>query len=230
MFKKSFCLLFVLIALSTPYSAIAENEASAFLSNVCCEKNRLFETYLSVNIEVCAFIAILEFDESKVEFREATALSEDTVISVNNSEKGKVTLAFLNKNGIKGEVLKLTFKAKADSTDITLNLEQVINRKGEDIVLSRVMGAMITSSSDTADKSINDKEKKDKPETQPQPTAADINKDILNLNISAKETAATELFICIVLMAVLILSVGITGLILGKNFNSNRKNNYEKDS
>ena len=229
MFKKSFCLLFVLIALSTPYSAFAENEASAFLSNVCCEKNRLFETYLSVNIEVCAFIAILEFDESKVEFREATALSEDTVISVNNSEKGKVTLAFLNKNGIKGEVLKLTFKAKANSTDITLNLEQVINRKGEDIVLSRVTGAMITSSSDIADKSIINKEKKDKPETQPQTTGTD-NKDILNLNISAKETAVTELFICIALMAVLILSVGITGLILGKNFNSNRKNNYEKDS
>lgn len=229
MFKKSFCLLFVLIALSTPYSAFAENEASAFLSNVCCEKNRLFETYLSVNIEVCAFIAILEFDESKVEFREATALSEDTVISVNNSEKGKVTLAFLNKNGIEGEVLKLTFKAKADSTDITLNLEQVINQKGEDIVLSRVTGAMITSSSDIADKSIINKEKKDKPETQPQTTGTD-NKDILNLNISAKETAVTELFICIALMAVLILSVGITGLILGKNFNSNRKNNYEKDS
>ena len=160
MFKKSFCLMFVLIALSTPYFAFAENEASAFLSNVCCEKNRLFETYLSVNTEVCAFIAILEFDESKVEFREATALSEDTVISVNNSEKGKVTLAFLNKNGIKDEVLKLTFKAKADSTDITLNLEQVINRKGEDIVLSRVTGAMITSYSDTADKSNNNKEKK----------------------------------------------------------------------
>ncbi len=231
MFKWFICFLFVFVTVCMPLSALAESEFSASLSDISCEKNRLFETALSVNTEVSAFVATLEFDQNKVEFKEANALSEFSEISVNSSDAGKVTLAFLNENGTKGEILSFTFKAKDANTFISLKLEQVINHNAEDITLTGVKGANVTITSKVPDKSKSEKE--DKAESQPQTTNSNGNKDNLNLTVPAKESPDTWFVVSVSLTAVLVVAIGAVGFILGKNSNSknkNRKNQYEKNS
>lgn len=231
MFKKSFCLLFVLLAACTPFSAFAENEASAFLSSVTTEKNMLFETTLSVNAEVAAFVATLEFDESKVEFRGATPLSEASEISVNSSEKGKVTLAFLSEYGIKGEVIGFTFKAKSKSTFIALKLEQIIDKNGEDLELKKVSGANVTITAKSADKAeAQNKPSPNSPETT---VSASKTKGTLSIMIPSDDDADYPALLSIFTGSALLIAAGVTGFILSRNSGSkkqNRKNNYEKNT
>ena len=219
MFKPAVCFFFILLSLCTYVSVGAESEATASLTDVVTDKNRLFKTCLSVNTEVAAFIAILEFDENKVQFREAEALSEDTELSINNSEKGKVTLAFLNEQGTKGDIIKFTFKAISENSSINLTLHQVIDRNGEDIALTTVTGADIKVSANAPNKSDSDKEKADIPKTHTNPTESDTNKGNLNLSVPADKNSDTNILIW-VSVAVLILSVGATGFILGKKTNN----------
>lgn len=221
MFKPAVCFFFILLSLCTSVSVCAESEATASLTDVITDKNRLFKTCLSVNTEVAAFIAILEFDENKVQFREAEALSENTELSINNSEKGKVTLAFLNEQGTKGDIIKFTFKANSESSSISLTLQQVINHKSEDIELATVTGADVTVNSQKADQNGNNTKESDISisSTEIITSESASAKDWLNLYIPAQNDSFTQVFIC-VSVAVLILSVGATGFILGKKTNN----------
>lgn len=230
MFKNIICfLIFVLFCI--PFSVCAESNASAFLTDVSAEKNKLFKTTLSVNSEVSAFVATLTFDENKVEFRSAEALSENSQISINNDENDKVIIAFLNKYGTQGEVLSFTFKATGADARIDLGIEQVIGVNAEDIMLSNVKGANVTIASDTAGKSESKNPEEQTKEAETSATALNKDKETLNLNIPAKENSDISKTVIISSGAVLLISVGATGFILGrKSDNKNRKNQYEKNS
>lgn len=220
MFKKSFCLLFVLLAACTPFSASAENEASAFLSSVTTEKNRLFETTLSVNAEVAAFVATLEFDESNLEFREVKALSENSEISVNNSDKGKVVIAFVNKYSTEGDILKVTFKAKAKTAFIDLNLQQVINKNAQDVKLTSIKGANVNITEKAVTKPEGSNEIAENNSTQA--SALNDSKNKQTISIPATKTSISQKIIFVSLGIIVLVAVGFIGFILGRKTNSKK--------
>ena len=220
MFKKLICLFFVLFAFCVPFSVLAESGISASLSDVITDKNRLFETTLSINAEVAAFVATLEFDESKVEFRSAKALSEDSVLSVNNSEKGKVTLAFVNKYGTEGEIISFTFKANSENAFISLSLEQIIDKSAENIELNNTKGADVTITAKSANKTDTaNKSAESKKETT---AFTSESKDYLSLNVPEKENHNLWLIVCISMGGFLIIAVGIIGFVLGRSSGSKK--------
>mgnify|MGYP003294889567 CR=1 FL=1 len=211
--------------LCIPFSAFAEGEASAFLSDVSTEKNRLFETTFSVNVSVSAFVATLEFDESKVSFRSAKALSEKSEISVNSSGSGKVRLAFLNEYGTQGEIVKFTFKASDKNAYIGLKLEQVIDKNAEDITLTSVTGSSITVSTNSTDsKSNSNKEKAEQEIAEASPTAHIGNNEDIIINVPAKKSSDIWLIVSVSLGTLLLVTVGVTGFVLGKKSGKDRKN------
>ncbi len=227
MFKKLLCFFLVFLSFYTCFSVCAEGEFSAFLSDVSCEKNRLFETTLSVNTQVSAFVAILEFDQNKVEFKEAKALSENSEISINTNDQGKVKLAFVNKFGTQDEVISFTLKAKAENTFIALTLEQVIDQNANDILLKNVKGAdvAVIPKADNISESKKENPKQQKSEKETSATALNEDKGSQNISVPAKENSNTRKIIFISSGAVLLLAVSAMGFILGRNSNNkNRKN------
>ncbi len=225
MFKKSICIFFIMLSFCTSFTVYADSNASASLSSVSTEKNRLFETSLSVNTKVAAFIASLEFDQSKVEFRSAKATSENSDISVNTNDEGKITLAFVNEYGTDGEIIKFTFKAKSDSTFIDLKLQQVIDKNAKDILLKSVTGADITVTAKTVNKieSIKENATEQNLEQETSASALSESKNSLSINIPAKANTNTRKVIIIASSAMLLVAVGTMGFVLGRNSNSKNK-------
>jgi len=225
MCKKLFCFAVILLTISFTFSAFAENEASAKLTDVSVECNRLFETKLSVNTEVAAFVATLEFDESKVEFRSAKALSETSDISVNHGENGKVTVAFLNENGTKGEIISFTFKSKNENAFIGLSLEQVINKNADDVFIADIQGAeiIVTPKADNISKT----DKAEAVSSQAVEETSETNiaevKGNKTLDVSSNTSSDVLKFVYIALGGVLLVGTGILGFVLGKSFDSKNK-------
>lgn len=226
MCKRLFCFLLIIIGALVPFSVLAA-DASAFLSDAATEQNRLFETTLSVNTKVASFVAILEFDPSKLEFKSAKALADDSELSVNSDDKGQVKLAFLNENGTKGGVIAFTFKAGCENAYISLNLEQVIGKNAEDIVLTNVKGSSITVNTKLADSKTNTNQTKNEKANVTEPPTATTTlstkqSEDINLNVPPKEGSDLWLIAGISAGALLIVAVGITGFFLGRKLNDKK--------
>lgn len=144
MYKYLLCTLALLMVFALPLNVSAAEEVTFSLTDVSCEKNRLFETTLCVSGKVAAFVAELTFDENAVAFRSASAVSDDAQLSVNSNESGKIKVAFLCKNGVNGEVINFTFKSTSESSHIDLSVEQVIDSSSNDLAVKSLTGAEIT--------------------------------------------------------------------------------------
>ncbi len=217
MFKRFFCFFLLLVVLCAPVSSFAQNATEASLSSVSTYNNRVFHTTLSVNSRVAAFVATLEFDQSKLSFRGAKAVSYSSLLSV-NAESGKVTLAFLNENGIEGDVIDFTFKSNSENAYISLAMEQVIDINARVITLDATAGAEVTVTSKVSDKSSSEKPKTEK-ETPP----ATESKNYLSLGVSKTKSSENLIFTLAFWGFSALAAVGVTGFILGKNFNSKNK-------
>ncbi|MDO4419667.1 MAG: cohesin domain-containing protein [Ruminococcus sp.] len=224
MFKKVLCFSLFLLIFCIPTNALAANEVCFSLADANTEKNRLFETTLSTDSEVAAFVATLSFDENALEFKEAKTLWDTAEISVNSSEKGSVRLAYLCEGGTKGELIALTFKAKTQSTQITLSLEQVIDKNAADLSASVKKDTNITVLSKAAE---DDKTKDTKADfTQgynsdsvTKPTAQNANESI---EVKAENEADISLVTGVILFALVMFAVAGAAFFLGKNTNKNK--------
>ncbi|MGN0453375.1 MAG: cohesin domain-containing protein [Ruminococcus sp.] len=114
---------------------------------------RLFETVLTAeNIEsLASFCARISFDDSKLEFQSAAAENKASVLSTNAKEKGRLTVVFLNSEGISctnaTPLLRLKFKAlSTGSTRIYLSVSDAIGNSFEDISYFECKGAEISIS------------------------------------------------------------------------------------
>lgn len=144
MFKKHLPLVIFLVLFLLMPTVSAQPEAEFSLSHEATEQNRIFYTTLSANVEVAAFVAHLEFDENLLEFRQVKAFDKTAELSVNHSDFGKLSVAFLCENGAKGELLSFGFKAKPTTTEISLKVSQVIDFRGNDLPINKSEGAVIT--------------------------------------------------------------------------------------
>lgn len=220
MYKRLLCAFALLILFSAPVNASAE-EVSFSLSDVSCEKNRLFETTLCVSTEVAAFTATLTYDENEVEFRNAKAVSKTAELSVNSGESGKVKIAYLCESGAVGEAVTFTFKSADKSSKITLTAEQVIDSDSNDLAVTSLKGAEISV----------DSHKSSEPQTESGETSAATesipSKGSTNyMEIPPKTTFDIALVICIAGGTVLILAVAAVAFFLGRasaKNNNNRK-------
>ncbi len=224
MFKKILCFSLLLVFFCLPLNVLAANEVRFSLADVSTEKNRLFETTLSANSEVAAFVATLTFDENVLEFREAKALSDTAEISVNNSESGSVIIAYLCKEGTKGELIAFTFKAKDESTHIALSLEQVIDKSAADLSVSSQKSASVTVLSKITQKDKTKETKDDLSEADS--LASDTNTTLQNSNesieVKAEKGVDVNLVTSIICTAFVIFAVAGVAFVLGKKSGKNK--------
>lgn len=225
MCKRLFCVLFLLVLLCSPLNTFAENEASFKLSDVSTDKNRLFETKLSVSCDVAAFVLSLTFDEKALEFREAKALSEDARLSVNSSEAGKVKISYLCESESKGDIVTFTFKSSEQSTSIDLNAEQVIDSDANDISLSGFKGAEVTVNRALAQDKNNNKPQGSKPqaETSESMPESSAKSSETYIEIPPEKDNNKTLIICIIGGTALIFAVAAVAFILGKKASAENK-------
>ena len=216
----------------------AANEAYFSLSDVSTDKSRIFETVLSADSEVAAFVAHLEFDEGALEFRNAAVLNASAEISVNYQQGGKVTLAYLAENGSTGELIDLSFRLKDAEAFISLSLEQVIGSDGKDIYVCSAKGASVSLSEETAEISTNQKiSKSTEALTEHQTDATD------SVSSTSEEAASDYIYLpatvsgnhLLILTAAggftIALGIGAIAFILGRGTNkTNGKDKYEKDT
>lgn len=227
MYKRLLCAFVLLILFSAPVNASAENEVSFHLTDASCDKNRLFETTLCVSGEVAAFTAELNFDENAVEFREAKALTEDAELSVNSNEIGKIKIAYLCESGTAGELITFTFKSTDKSTDINLNVEQVIDSDSNDLSVTSLKGATITVEA----KKPNNNNKSDKADStegsessSPSTHSFDSTKDsVAYLEIPPENAVDTTLIFCIAGGTALMFAVAAVAFFLGKKASAKNK-------
>lgn len=239
MCKQIFCLCLCLLFLSFSVISICASADVCFsLDDVKVSQNCDFETTLSANSSVAAFVAHLEFDENAIEFMDAKAVNSSAELSVNYQNDGKLSMAYLMKNGTKGELITLCFNLKDSNASINLTVEQVIDSMGNEISVPSVKGAEITltqgfSESDTVENTRKSTEALtktvDNSPKDSQTTSASGNESYIFL--PAKEGRD---FTPIMLMAggfTLTLGIGVIAFILGRGTNkTNEKDKYEKDT
>lgn len=239
MCKQIFCLCLCLLFLSFSVISICASADVCFsLDDVKASQNCDFETTLSANSSVAAFVAHLEFDENALEFKDAKAVNSSAELSVNYQNDGKLSMAYLMKNGTKGELITLCFNLKDSNASINLTVEQVIDSMGNEISVPSVKGAEITltqgfSESDTVENTRKSTEALtktvDNSPKDSQTTSASGNESYIFL--PAKEGRD---FTPIMLMAggfTLTLGIGVIAFILGRGTNkTNEKDKYEKDT
>lgn len=219
MFKKLICIFTLAALLVLPARVSAESDLGFSLTDVTTEKNRLFETTLSTDTEVAAFVIKLNFSESTT-FKEAKALHEDAMLSV-NCEQGQVTVAYLCESGAKGELIEFTFKSSDRSSTIDLSAEQVIDKNAEDLSIF-TKGANVTVLSKV--KPQNDKTQNEKP----LPTFT-YNKT--NIDIEPKGTFDFTLALCFFSGGVLLSATAVVAFLLGKKSqNKQEDDEHEKNS
>lgn len=239
MYKRILCLCLCLLFLSFSVISICASADVCFsLDDVKASQNCDFETTLSANSSVAAFVAHLEFDENALEFKDAKAVNSSAELSVNYQNDGKLSMAYLMKNGTKGELITLCFNLKDSNASINLTVEQVIDSMGNEISVPSVKGAEITltqgfSESDTVENTRKSTEALtktvDNSPKDSQTTSASGNESYIFL--PAKEGRD---FTPIMLMAggfTLTLGIGVIAFILGRGTNkTNEKDKYEKDT
>ena len=239
MYKRILCLCLCLLFLSFSVITICASADVCFsLDDVKASQNCDFETTLSANSSVAAFVAHLEFDENAIEFMDAKAVNSSAELSVNYQNDGKLSMAYLMKNGTKGELITLCFNLKDSNASINLTVEQVIDSMGNEISVPSVKGAEITltqgfSESDTVENTRKSTEALtktvDNSPKDSQTTSASGNESYIFL--PAKEGRD---FTPIMLMAggfTLTLGIGVIAFILGRGTNkTNEKDKYEKDT
>ncbi|MBR3987947.1 MAG: hypothetical protein IKK10_01440 [Clostridia bacterium] len=220
MFKKLLCPLILLALLTLPLSVSAVSNVSFSLSDVSTEKNKLFETVLSADAEVSAFVAHLEFDENKTEFKGAKAISGSAEISVNSNEKGKVSLAYLAEDGTSGELVSFTFKSKTESTSISLSLEQVIDKNANELGVAGKKGANVTVNI-KADCPKSNKTNEESNSTAHTDTGTASTGEVY-IDIPSKNSTDATLIICISVLFVMIFAVAAVAFFLGRNSAENK--------
>ena len=239
MCKQIFCLCLSFLFLSFPFAVSATDKDVCFsLADTKTQENGLYEISLSSDSKIAAFVAHLEFDENAIEFMDAKAVNSSAELSVNYQNDGKLSMAYLMKNGTKGELITLCFNLKDSNASINLTVEQVIDSMGNEISVPSVKGAEITltqgfSESDTVENTRKSTEALtktvDNSPKDSQTTSASGNESYIFL--PAKEGRD---FTPIMLMAggfTLTLGIGVIAFILGRGTNkTNEKDKYEKDT
>lgn len=240
MCKKLLCVFILTAILCSPVNVLCANDVSFSLTDVTTEKNRLFETQLCVSDEVAAFTATLTFDENALQFRQAKALSDEAVISVNDTEEGKVKIAYLCENGATGELLSFTFKSSDKSSHIDLSAEQVIDTNANDLSPKSIKGAEISVSSISHQDKSKTESENSKPQTNESQNyqtnlqdESSVANTTLYLDIPPKDGTDLSLILSIAGGAVVVFMVAAVAFFLGKNSDknkNNRKAQHEKDT
>lgn len=216
MYKRILCFLCLLLLLCTPLWVSASNEAGFSLSDIETNKNRIFETTLSVTgCPLAAVTATLTYDSSVIEFREAKSLDSNALLSVNSQTDGTVKIAYLNENGTEGGLVVFRFKSHSTNTFIDLEINQAITADSDDISVSKAKGANVsinvtakdTKPSDKTVTAINSSSEYSTEATQTQATNTDTETKLVirgEKNNSAKVIAIAVG--CLVLTAIVVLS------------------------
>lgn len=167
-FLRAF-LLFTIVAVMVIFSSFwvsAEPLAEFSLSDTQVSKNRLFEVVLSCKAEdkLSAFVAELTYDSEIVSFDSASVIHKSAQHSVNSSEKGKLTVVYLNEDGVSCNentaLMRFKFNAVcAGNTDIELSVRDAICCDCEDMeVLVCTPSQIVISQSAVG---VSDKNKED---------------------------------------------------------------------
>ncbi len=227
MFKKIFCFICVLaFSASFASSVSATNEASFSLEDIATNKNRLFDTNLCVSCEVAAFVAEISYNPDELRFDSAKAFNETALISVNSEVSGKVKIAYLCEDGASGELIMLSFKSFTFDTEISLEVSQVIDKNGSDIVAASVKGAFVEISGT----SQSSKPKTDKSSGKsPKATLSHIETTTLSsavaneINLESNKNDSRLKTMAIVLSAVAVLGMGAVGFYLGRKSSTKKQ-------
>lgn len=238
MFKKAFCIfaccVLLCVAFNAPLNVFADSEVNFSLEDVSTEKNRIVKTRLWVSDEVASFVADVSFDENALEFREAKALSSEAVLSVNESTKGEIKIAFLCESDTSGYLLELSFKAQDTSTKLSLEVSQVINTAFEDLNAS-CKGAEISVTAKQSQENSSQNEK-DESESEDAVSAEVDSSEITaaaessevpdSIKIPQKATKDLTLILCVVGGVVVIIAVAVLAFFIGRK--SKESNKFKK--
>lgn len=242
MCKQIFCLCLCLLFLSFSVISICASADVCFsLDDVKVSQNCDFETTLSANSSVAAFVAHLEFDENALEFKDAKAVNSSAELSVNYQNDGKLSMAYLMKNGTKGELITLCFNLKDSNASINLRVEQVIDSMGNDVYVCSCEGADValaefTSaekfSETTLPKNIGNTQQRHKSHTALTETFFGITEPATDcISLPAIENGSFPLIVAALCGVFIALGIGVIAFILGRGTNkTNEKDKYEKDT
>ena len=226
MFKKIFCFICVLILpLAFAATVSAANEACFSVSDITTNKNRLFDTNLSADSQVAAFVAEISYNKDELRFDGAKVLAEDAQLSVNSEANGFVKIAYLCESGASGDLIKLSFKSFTSDTEISFEVSQVIDKDGNDITAVSTKDAFvkISDSEKKADSKTDKSSEKDQKGSSSQiETSALENTDINEINLASNKNVSNIKIVAIVLSVVAVLGIGVAGFYLGRK--SSRKN------
>ena len=226
MFKKILrfiCVLILSVAFTVTVSA--SNEASFSLTDITTNKNRLFDTMLSANCEIAAFVAEITYNPEELRFDGAKALADNALLSVNSENYGNVKIAYLCESGTSGDLINLSFKSFTTDTTISLEASQVIDKDGNELTAVSAKGAFveISGSEQNADSKTDkshvkpEKATTSQAETSPLPTS-----DANEINLVSDRNDSNMKIVAIVISAVAVLGIGVAGFYLGRK--SSRKN------
>ena len=160
---KKFIPILIVCAVLSCITAVASGGAEFALSDVNVKNNRIFESRLSVksDAEISAFVAEIRYDETKVQFRKAKA-RDDSYISVNDSQKGVVRVAFFCEEGINcqsGDTpITFSFKSLGASGRLELFVEQVADTNAKDVLVTACRDSVL-SAGESADSDTSKNEK-----------------------------------------------------------------------
>lgn len=226
MFKRLLCFICVLIFSASFTAAVsATNEVSFSLEDISTNKNRLFDTNLSVDYEVAAFVAEVSYNPLKLRFDTAKALNDTALISVNSEVSGNVKIAYLCEDGASGELIRLSFKSFTSDAEISLAVSQVIDKNGNELTATSQKGAFVSVSgpAQNAD-SKTDKipAKRENATTSSAETSALSDSVANEINLTSGRNDGRMKIVAIAISAVAVLGIGAVGFYLGRK--SGRKN------
>lgn len=136
--------------LMMPVWVSGAESAEFSLSDAKSGEGRLFELTLSAqgSDNLAAFVAELQFDTEKLEYRSETVCSENAEYSV-NTENGKITVAYLCEEGIdcreSESLVTFSFKAlSSENSQVSLSVREVVDTDSRDITVFSEKGAAVT--------------------------------------------------------------------------------------
>lgn len=155
--KIPLLLVLLMTFMSVCFTAQADaNECSFALSDVSAGKGRLFEVNLTIKSQekVASFLGDITFDSDALEYRDAKCAYDNSLVSVNQKEKGKITFVYLCEEGrsCESETKIITFKFKAKNTGnygLPLGIRDAVDSSGNDLSprVSKGSLALVTASS-----------------------------------------------------------------------------------